>query len=1498
MQGTKIGASEKRARSPSSGDSDKEVLLSDGEYLDSDYDSWSVHSDNCLQTHKQGTRVQPGSAASSRPTSSSKHSTVSAPVSPTSRPALHKIRSPRREMIDMDGYLRPAENAFEINHNRARCPKCKVFGQFTRDSSAGSRRYKCRTPGCNKTMGCMEFYKRYSTKYNQAQPFISDDDAYEPAVQQESTKEQRGLKVKSQHGEEEDESRKKSSVTMQTPRIGKYQPKAASAPTSAATSEVEGTGIGSSSQVSQKTCEKPSPSTSAQSVLRQWSDAMGHYQQRIVGPAHPANMGISIRRESSNTFRHDATRVESNSSMSLQKRVQLLGIAPHREKAAMMCIESLRPKPVGLPSEMSLVYVSMQYPGVSEIRAKLRSLGFDTDRIYTISKAWDAVEFLVSKEYETEFVNKCKMCTLDIVDKGAMFPRSTSGVAALRKRFGGLIKQNKNPRVQEFFQTRLKELAQWIFDAKLDARAHNEAGNKAIDLQYLNVRAMSDGKFRSILAMIKPASIIFCSETWSVDEETRITHPNVIGCSIPAFRARRFRGRDGIMAFAHTDIMHAIKIIKRTQYTLVVTIDETVVCGVYLPPSLSIETLGKELEKVPVDADIVLGDFNVTFGRAMDKCKAKKERQVILAAFADNRGLTRIHPTSITSKHHGLDHVFAANDRNISNLRLTEAPVNTDHPLLSMQATLTSRLSEDTSSERFWISRLKKEKIASHFCTAFDDMVNGICRAAVQTPPDKAPEMVDIEMLDITLTAVTQYALENTVGCYHPNSSKPQRPTLKAKGHSLADIMRAIKSSKRELGRTTPLRAINPALTAMQEAEQYYTSLFTTVTGSQPPSTTEIETNSMEPKVQDPPPEHPTAVRPIEAHQRERPQPHIAITNEEVKSAIKDYPGDKAPGVDGLDRRVLMCLLESKNFTILLARLFRWCIACQHTPSRWNTSVIHPIPKPGKDADFIANRRPVALTVIFRRIFEKILLPHIAGNESYDKGQGGFRRGFSCITMILLSEQGRKTGLTHRIYLDLESAYDRVNIAKLLQKLAKNNISHKIIALVRSLFTDCSSTIAVNGALSKAIPKAKGLFQGSLLSPALFNWYINDLAETLNSGSEQGLPNAILFADDIMLQTRGVDHGQQMLNQTHAWCIENDMAVNIAKCGTFSIDAAFQINGSKVPVVTTYRYLGIPVGKDGIQVTTLMENHLDKANKAFLFVSRSLCSRSWPETAKLTIFKTFVRSTIEYGAPLVVLLKNEANTRSSKKTFKKGIERLDRLQTECLRWVLAKKRAKKILQAMTATPNIELRFQELTARLRIHLRAMHPAHELRFWKDHPEACRLVQAAYTYPVAGTITATNISNHYRTQFLGKCKASSRLAALIDDSCRTDIGIDACLEIPDYKVRALAIAWRTNTFGLRATCNKCSCPFNRKHVNTCFTSSITGKLALSFERSKNAPLTFGREYTILDHLLNARRHDLFYREICQLQALMASHIDIALRGRRGDGIEYPSSDLQSDD
>ena len=198
-------------------------------------------------------------------------------------------------MKDIDGYLRPAECAFEMNHSRARCPKCKIFGQFSRDSSAGSRRYKCRTPACNKTMGCKEFYQRYRTKYRPVQPCVEEEERVRVVKEhmkwhptEGASDERAGAASKRARGTRQ----------AQIYKIAKRQVHNAAQCLTVPTLYLDGKSIRSSRfgyiTRAKGSCEPPNSSTIIAAAMDRHN---GLYRKRIIGPAHPANMGISILRE-------------------------------------------------------------------------------------------------------------------------------------------------------------------------------------------------------------------------------------------------------------------------------------------------------------------------------------------------------------------------------------------------------------------------------------------------------------------------------------------------------------------------------------------------------------------------------------------------------------------------------------------------------------------------------------------------------------------------------------------------------------------------------------------------------------------------------------------------------------------------------------------------------------------------------------------------------------------------------------------------------------------------------------------------------------------------------------------------------------------------------------------------------------------------------------------------------------------------------------------------
>ena len=88
--------------------------------------------------------------------------------------------------------------------------------------------------------------------------------------------------------------------------------------------------------------------------------------------------------------------------------------------------------------------------------------------------------------------------------------------------------------------------------------------------------------------------------------------------------------------------------------------------------------------------------------------------------------------------------------------------------------------------------------------------------------------------------------------------------------------------------------------------------------------------------------------------------------------------------------------------------------------------------------------------------------------------------------------------------------------------------------------------------LSKKISVSNGIRQGGILSPRLFNLYIDGLSEVLNKcdigGSIGGKRvNHMLYADDLCIISLSSSGLQNLLNQCDMYCNAHDLVFNVTK---------------------------------------------------------------------------------------------------------------------------------------------------------------------------------------------------------------------------------------------------------------------------------------------------------------------------------------------------------------
>ena len=114
-----------------------------------------------------------------------------------------------------------------------------------------------------------------------------------------------------------------------------------------------------------------------------------------------------------------------------------------------------------------------------------------------------------------------------------------------------------------------------------------------------------------------------------------------------------------------------------------------------------------------------------------------------------------------------------------------------------------------------------------------------------------------------------------------------------------------------------------------------------------------------------------------------------------------------------------------------------------------------------------------------------------------------------------------RSGGTRAVGLDISKAFDRVWHAGLLHKLKPYGISSQIFGLISSFLNNRQLQVVLEGKSSQEYPVNTGVPQGSIVGPALFLLYINDLPDDV-------ICDIVIYADDTTPYSKASDLWQQL----------------------------------------------------------------------------------------------------------------------------------------------------------------------------------------------------------------------------------------------------------------------------------------------------------------------------------------------------------------------------------
>ena len=316
------------------------------------------------------------------------------------------------------------------------------------------------------------------------------------------------------------------------------------------------------------------------------------------------------------------------------------------------------------------------------------------------------------------------------------------------------------------------------------------------------------------------------------------------------------------------------------------------------------------------------------------------------------------------------------------------------------------------------------------------------------------------------------------------------------------------------------------------------------------------------------------------------------ISTEHIRKGVKFLKSNKKDGSTGHNSNHI--IHGTSLLFEMLSKLLSSMLLHGYAPPDLRLSVIIPIVKnKHKSVNKSTNYRGIALSSIIAKLMDIIIMEKESSVIQSSDFQFGFKEKSSTTQCTFVMNEViqyymNNAGTVYAAHLDASKAFDSVKFDKLFELLIERKMCPLTARFLAFVYMNQSCCLKWGSSVSRCFSARNGVKQGGVLSPQLFNIYLDVLLDRLNKSGYgchigQSYMGSFAYADDIVLLSPTITSLNSQLKVCESYSNEFNIHFNAEKSkllvyGSPPTSVHINFQGHIIKPTSYEKHVGILVG--------------------------------------------------------------------------------------------------------------------------------------------------------------------------------------------------------------------------------------------------------------------------------------------------------------------------------